>query len=58
MTFKLSSISKSALSAKLSVMPLLQNLLVKKTTQVWQMAENIYNDEDPDTPAADLDDKP
>jgi len=26
--------------------------------QVWQMAENIYNDEDPDTPAADLDDKP
>ena len=30
----------------------------KKPTQVWQMAENIYNDEDPDTPAADLDDKP
>ena len=30
MTFKLSSISKSALSAKLSVMPLLQNLLEKK----------------------------
>ena len=30
----------------------------QKTTQVWQMAENIYNDEDPDTPAADLDDKP
>ena len=26
--------------------------------QVWQMAENIYNDEDPDTPAAELDDKP
>jgi len=25
--------------------------------QVWQMAENIYNDDDPDTPAADLDDK-
>jgi len=22
--------------------------------QVWQMAENIYNDEEPDTPAADL----
>jgi hypothetical protein len=26
--------------------------------QVWQMAENIYNDDDPDTPAAELDDKP
>ena len=23
--------------------------------QVWQMAENIYNDEEPDTPAADID---
>ncbi len=22
--------------------------------QVWQMAENIYNDEDPDTPANEL----
>lgn len=22
--------------------------------QVWQMAENIYNDEDPDTPAGEL----
>ena len=38
MTFKLSSISKSALSAKLSVMPLLQNLLVKKPPRFgrWQ----------------------
>jgi len=25
--------------------------------QVWQMAENIYNDDEPDTPAADLDDR-
>lgn len=22
--------------------------------QVWQMAENIYNDEEPDTPASEL----
>jgi len=26
--------------------------------QVWQMAANIYSDEDPDTPAAELDDRP
>jgi len=26
--------------------------------QVWQMAENIYNDEDPDTPAAELEQQP
>ena len=38
-------------------MPLL-HILPSKKYQVWQMAENIYNDEDPDTPAADLDDKP
>ena len=24
--------------------------------QVWQMAENIYNDEEPETPASELDD--
>ncbi len=26
--------------------------------QVWQMAENIYNDEDPDTPANELEPPP
>ena len=25
--------------------------------QVWQMAENIYNDEEPETAAAEVDDK-
>ena len=24
--------------------------------QVWQMAENIYNDEEPETPASELED--
>ena len=34
-------------------MPAVANILLLHF-QVWQMAENIYNDEEPETPATDL----